>query len=132
MVLHAGCAIPAKLSRAPAGVSVIMRYTLRLLTLDQLARAAGLVCALEARAREERRALRRVALRDRVSGWARLRRQTSSDTRVTGDQTPVAHQGTKQFKADPKGKPSPIPLENCPWCGERFGGQKIIHSLAGR
>ena len=32
---------------AGAGVSVIMRYTLRLLTLDQLARAAGLVCALE-------------------------------------------------------------------------------------
>jgi hypothetical protein len=30
-----------------AGVSVIMRYTLRLLTLDQLSRAAGPVCALE-------------------------------------------------------------------------------------
>ena len=27
----------------------------------------------------------------------------------------------RQFKADPKGKPSPIPLENCPWCGTRFG-----------
>ena len=33
--------------RAGAGVCVIMRYTLRLLTLDQLSRAAGLVCALE-------------------------------------------------------------------------------------
>lgn len=30
-----------------AGLSVVMRYTLRLLTLDQLQRAAGLVCALE-------------------------------------------------------------------------------------
>jgi hypothetical protein len=30
-----------------AGVSVLMRYTLRLLTLDQLSRAATLICALE-------------------------------------------------------------------------------------
>src|SRR5206468_764656 len=30
-----------------AGVTVLMRYTLRLLTLDQLGRAATLVCALE-------------------------------------------------------------------------------------
>src|SRR6266540_987246 len=32
---------------ASAGLSVLMRYTLRLLTLDQLARAAALICALE-------------------------------------------------------------------------------------
>ena len=30
-----------------AGLSVLMRYTLRLLTLDQLSRAATLICALE-------------------------------------------------------------------------------------
>jgi hypothetical protein len=30
-----------------AGVAVIMRYTLRLLTLDQLGRAAGVICGLE-------------------------------------------------------------------------------------
>jgi len=30
-----------------AGLSVLMRYTLRLLTLDQLGRAATLMCALE-------------------------------------------------------------------------------------
>ena len=34
-------------SLASAGVAVLMRYTLRLLTLDQLGRAAGLICALE-------------------------------------------------------------------------------------
>lgn len=38
---------PEAAGRAGAGVSVVMRYTLRLLTLDQLQRAAGLVCALE-------------------------------------------------------------------------------------
>jgi len=47
----AAYAIALRRMRAPgilgAGVSVIMRYTLRLLTLDQLSRAAGLVCALE-------------------------------------------------------------------------------------
>ena len=32
---------------ASAGLSVLMRYTLRLLTLDQLSRAATLICALE-------------------------------------------------------------------------------------
>ncbi len=32
---------------ASAGLSVLMRYTLRLLTLDQLGRAATLICALE-------------------------------------------------------------------------------------
>jgi hypothetical protein len=30
-----------------AGMAVLMRYTLRLLTLDQLGRAAAMVCALE-------------------------------------------------------------------------------------
>jgi hypothetical protein len=34
-------------SIASAGMSVLMRYTLRLLALDQLGRAAGLICALE-------------------------------------------------------------------------------------
>ncbi len=42
------------------GVSVLMRYTLRLLTLDQLGRAAGLVCALE---------LKRKAAPDRLGDW---------------------------------------------------------------
>src|SRR5205823_6612856 len=43
-----------------AGLSVLMRYTLRLLTLDQLGRAATLVCALE---RERQRNV------DRLGEW---------------------------------------------------------------
>ena len=29
------------------------------------------------------------------------------------------------FKNDPRGKPSPIPLENCPWCGTRFSADSF-------
>ena len=36
-----------------AGVGVLMRYTLRLLTLDQLSRAATLICALELERRHD-------------------------------------------------------------------------------
>ena len=56
-----------------AGVAVLMRYTLRLLTLDQLSRAAGVVCALELM-RESRTGARtaaparRLADRDRPVG----------------------------------------------------------------
>src|SRR5450759_5839827 len=45
---------------AGAGVSVLMRYTLRLLTLDQLSRAATLICALE---------LERATNPDRLGLW---------------------------------------------------------------
>ncbi len=38
-----------------------------------------------------------------------------------GDQrSDTARTKVRQFKNDPRSKPSPIPLEECPWCGERF------------
>ncbi|MBN2195088.1 MAG: hypothetical protein JW751_19885 [Polyangiaceae bacterium] len=44
----AGCAVDMTIwSLTPRSVAVILRYTLRLLTLDQLGRAAALACALE-------------------------------------------------------------------------------------
>ena len=46
--LHAGAAAAAEpRHRSRRDSSVLMRYTLRLLTLDQLGRAATLICALE-------------------------------------------------------------------------------------
>ena len=104
--------------RQGAGVSVIMRYTLRLLTLDQLARAAGLVCALE---------LERTANTERYGEWPFEiglwvgKAATPNLMGRRGEQrSDSARAKTRQFKANPNGKPSPIPLENCPWCATKF------------
>ena len=109
---------PGEKGLAGAGVSVIMRYTLRLLTLDQLARAAGLVCALE---------LERDGEEARYGDWPFEiglwvgKAATPNILGRKGDgRSDSARAKVNQFKNDPKGKPSPIPLENCPWCGERF------------
>ncbi|MGH8542080.1 MAG: DISARM system helicase DrmA [Gammaproteobacteria bacterium] len=102
-----------------AGVSVIMRYTLRLLTLDQLARAAGLVCALEL----ERQA--NVARYGRwpfeIGLWVGKAATPNSLGRKGDGRQDSARAKVHQYKANPRNKPSPIPLENCPWCGSRFG-----------
>ena len=105
-------------AKAGAGVSVIMRYTLRLLTLDQLSRAAGLVCALE---------LEREEAPDRYGEWRFEiglwvgKAATPNFLGRKGDRrSDSARSKVMQFKDNPKNKPSPIPLENCPWCGTRF------------
>jgi hypothetical protein len=105
-------------AHSAAGVSVVMRYTLRLLTLDQLSRAAGLVCALE---------LERDAAPDRYGVWPfeiGLWVGKAATPNVLGrkgdSRSDSARAKVRQFKNDPRGKPSPIPLEDCPWCGKRF------------
>jgi len=110
---------PGDKGLAGAGVSVIMRYTLRLLTLDQLARAAGLVCALEL---EREKAVSRYGEWPFEIGLWVGKAATPNILGRKGDgRSDSARAKVRQFKADPKGKPSPIPLENCPWCGTRFG-----------
>ncbi|MHB1345629.1 MAG: DISARM system helicase DrmA, partial [Thermoleophilia bacterium] len=101
-----------------AGISVIMRYTLRLLTLDQLGRAAGLVCALE---------LERSENLERYGSWPfeiGLWVGTAATPNLMGKKGDknqyTARAKTIRFKNNPRGNPSPIPLENCPWCGARF------------
>jgi hypothetical protein len=100
-----------------AGVTVLMRYTLRLLTLDQLGRAATLICALE---------LERTEGREELGDWpfeiglwvgrAATPNEMGSKERTHPD---TARQRTIAFWNDDR-KPSPIPLEDCPWCGEKF------------
>ena len=103
---------------AGAGVSVIMRYTLRLLTLDQLVRAAGLVCALE---------LERADAGSRYGDWPFeiglwVGKAVTPNIlgRKSDNRSDSARARVRRFKADPTGNPSPIPLENCPWCATKF------------
>ena len=103
---------------AGAGVSVIMRYTLRLLTLDQLARAAGLVCALE---------MERIEAGGRYGSWPFEiglwvgKAATPNILGRKGDGRPdSARAKVTRFKQNPNSNPSPIPLESCPWCGREF------------
>lgn len=122
---------PANGGREGAGVSVMMRYTLRLLTLDQLSRAAGLVCALE---------LEREANPEKYGEWPFEiglwvgKAATPNIMGVKGDnRSDSARSKTNQFKSDPKHRPSPIPIENCPWCGTKFDADSFsLHPNAER
>ena len=105
-------------AKAGAGVSVIMRYTLRLLTLDQLSRAAGLVCALELE--REKASSRYGEWPFEIGLWVGKAATPNLLGRKGDGRSDSARSKVNQFKADPNNKPSPIPLENCPWCGTRF------------
>lgn len=109
------------------GVSVIMRYTLRLLTLDQLERAAAMIIALEL----ERRGLEGRGFK-RLGEWpfeiglwvgSGATPNILGDSKNKRDYTALGK--LESFVIDPDHKPSPIPLEVCPWCGSKFGNKSF-------
>jgi hypothetical protein len=106
-----------------AGVAVIMRYTLRLLTLDQLSRAAGMICALELMRTDPAFADERG--NPLLGDWpVEIGLWVGSDAspnvlgglRNTGDHTAV----TRLRKFRRTGKDAPAPIKACPWCGSAF------------
>ena len=99
-----------------------MRYTLRLLTLDQLSRAATLICALELERQKDVEKLGEWPFE--IGLWVG---QAATPNRMgsKGDDDPdSARAKTIAFKNDDR-KPSPIPLEECPWCGDEVQGQLL-------
>jgi len=99
-----------------AGLSVLMRYTLRLLTLDQLSRASTLICALEL---ERENDVRLGTWPFEIGLWVG-KAATPNIIGEKGDSIPdSARARLRAYKGDDS-KPSPIPLESCPWCGEKF------------
>lgn len=95
------------------GVAVILRYTLRLLTLDQLERAATLMCALELLRREHPEKLGG----ERLSVGLWVGRSATSNT-MSEIRTELG-----EFR---KGSgSSPCPLATCPWCATRLGPSSL-------
>ncbi|PZR16699.1 MAG: helicase [Archangium gephyra] len=93
------------------GVAVLLRYTLRLLTLDQLGRASTLICALELLRQKNVAQLGDV--RFSIGLWV-----GSSATANTLEQ--VAEQITEYRNSPSPNAQSPFPLAKCPWCGTDF------------
>ncbi len=107
-----------------AGVAVIMRYTLRLLTLDQLARAAGVVCALELMRTDAKNVDEqgRRLLGDwpiEIGLWVG---SDASPNKLGGkgksDETTAV--GRVRRYRNGRDKRAPAPLKACPWCGTPF------------
>jgi Helicase conserved C-terminal domain len=102
---------------ASAGLSVLMRYTLRLLTLDQLGRAATLICALELERQQDVKRLGEWPFE--IGLWV----GNAATPNIMGKQgdgnDDSARMRVIHFKNSKTNAP-PIPLESCPWCGEKF------------
>lgn len=94
------------------GVAVLLRYTLRLLTLDQLGRAATLVCALEMIRREQ--PVRLGDVRFAVGLW--VGRSATANTMAE-----VSDRLTEYKTSSAKNPASPFPLTHCPWCKKPLG-----------
>ena len=96
---------------AGLGVAVLLRYTLRLLTLDQLGRAATLVCALELLRRAQ--PVRLGDVRFAVGLWVGKSATANTMSEITAR---LDEYRTSQAKQPA----SPFPLTDCPWCGTKL------------
>ena len=92
-----------------AGVSVIMRYTLRLLTLQQYERATGLICALEQLRREELPNAKSIS----IGLWVG---QSSTPNSLADARRALNRQKTGKVD-DSEDTADPVQLRQCPWCG---------------
>ncbi len=98
-------------SKADSGTTVLMRYTLRLLTTQQFLRAASLICALEQMRRADEEELGEVPFS--IGAW------------LGGVVTPNSNQkaliALTELKKRGEDAPNPFLLLRCPWCATAMG-----------
>jgi hypothetical protein len=108
------------------GTTVLMRYTLRLLTLQQFQRAAALICACED--------IRRTALSHGDNRWGKtpfriglwVGGSTTPNRTSDADEAVKSAHGGKPRTGAVGGVGSPHQLTNCPWCGTKIDPGKHI------
>ena len=103
-----------------AGVAVLMRYTLRLLTLQQFQRAAALICACESIRREN--AKKWGAEPFRLGLWV----GSKTTPNKTEQSAEAMRQAGGDFDQNSSAVGSPHQLTNCPWCGARIDKSRNI------
>jgi len=100
------------------GLAVVMRYTLRLLTLQQFQRATTLICAMEVLRRAE----------PAVWGDAPFTIGLWVGQRVTPNSTEESHAAIEKERDGKYGTGStPAQLTTCPWCGSEIVPGRDIH-----
>lgn len=99
------------------GVAVIMRYTLRLLTLQQFQRATTLICAMEVLRRTEPTVWGDMPFT--IGLWV--------GQRVTPNTTEESHAAIEKERDGKYGTGStPAQLTSCPWCGAEIAPGREI------
>ncbi len=97
-----------------SGVAVLMRYTLRLLTLQQFQRAAALICSCESIRREDPAKWGTEPFR--IGLWVGQR--STPNWNSDSDEIVKEYRKTGYFRSTATGgSGSPHQLTNCPWCG---------------
>lgn len=102
---------------ADAGVHVLMRYTLRLLTAQQFQRASGLIVAMEylRRLNPDRLGPRPFSIGIWLGG------ATTPNTRDEAIQT------YRSLSKGERGTANKFVISRCPWCGAQMGPMKGLH-----
>lgn len=96
-------------NKEDAGVDVIMRYTLRLLTADQFQRSSRLICALELVRRENEQLLGKTQFS--IGMW--VGSKTSPNTFIAAK--------TEYANIRNKSSADSFVVNKCPWCGCKLG-----------
>lgn len=99
-----------RLKNSCGGVTVLMRYTLRLLTFQQFERASAMICACELIRKHENIPGGQIG----IGLWVGM----SLTPNTVKDAQDVLLEAPKKFKLYDKG--NPVQITRCPWCGSEL------------